>query len=245
MNMMFYRQFASWGAHAMARTYLAVHRRPGSKDTMSGFFGGDTALCQKIIKDNAPRFERQGFKALFDILKFAPRDVKIGEVIFKFNVRRSGESKLSSRVVLSIMRQCGIFGKVMAATATFFLLSSFGRLVAAILLGLVSTFVAILFTGEVSTEVFLNMVLSLISAILFMVVANEFIVRLGGKDTISRGILIVTVAFTGYLLNAYMSYALNNDLLAVAVAPSMLGLTVAFSYDVISTHLNRRPTAAG
>jgi hypothetical protein len=74
-----------------------------------------------------------------------------------------------------------------------------------------------------------------------MVVANEFIVRLGGKNTISRGILIVTVAFMAYLMNAYMSYALNDDLMAVAVVPSMMGITVAFCYDVISSQLGPRP----
>jgi dolichol-phosphate mannosyltransferase len=244
MSMMFYRQFASWGAHAMARTYLTAKRQPKSRDTMSGFFGGDTALCQKIIRENSARFERIGFKALFDLLKFAPRDIKIGEVIFKFNARRSGESKLSSRVVLSIMRQCGVVGKTMAMLATFFLLSTFGRLVAALLLGLASTFLAILFTGELSSSVFSNMVVSLISAILFMVVANELIMSLGGKDSITKGLLIVSVATIGYLLNAYVFYWLNEDLLAVAVIPSMVGMTVAFSFDLIGSQFHKRPAVS-
>jgi dolichol-phosphate mannosyltransferase len=241
MSMMFYRQIASWGAHVMASTYLACKRRPRSRDTMSGFFGGDTALCQKIIRENGHKFERKGFKALFDILKFAPRDLKIGEVVFKFNTRRSGESKLSSKIVLSIMRQCGLPGKALAAAVTFFLLSSFGRLLAAILLGIVSTMVAILFTGEVSNKVFMNMLLCLFSATLFMVLTNEFIAELKWRGVISRGIVIVGVAFLGYLINLFMSYVLNDALLAVALIPSMLGITVAFSYDIIGTHL-RRPS---
>lgn len=239
MSMIFYRQFASWGAHAMARIYLAFMRRPSTKDTMSGFFGGNTALCQKIIRENSSKFERKGFKALFDILKFAPRDMKIGEVIFKFNARRSGESKLNSKVVLSIMRQCGIGGKALAALVTFFVLNSFGRLLAAMLLGLVSTVVAILFTGQVSDSVFSNTLVCLFSAIAFMVLANEMIVVLRWKDTITRGLLIVAVAFFGYILNLFMSYALNDALLAVTVIPSMLGLTVAFGFEILGTHLNR------
>jgi dolichol-phosphate mannosyltransferase len=239
MSMMFYRQLASWGAHIMARTYLAVMRRPSSRDTMSGFFGGNTVLCQKIIRDNFPKFERKGFKALFDLLKFAPRDVRIGEVTFKFNTRRSGESKLNSKVVLSIMRQCGVGGKMLAAMVTFFLLSSLGRLVAAISLGLLSTVVAILFTGKISDMVFSNTILSLFSAILFMVLANEMIVVLRWKDTITRGLLIVAVAFFGYLLNLSMSYVLNEAFLAVTLIPSMVGLTVAFGYEILGTHLNR------
>jgi dolichol-phosphate mannosyltransferase len=244
LSMRFYRQFASWGAHAMARTYLASKRKQGSKDTMSGFFGGDAAVCQRIIQEHGGRFERQGFKALFDILKFAPKDIRIGEVVFTFDARRSGESKLNSRVVLSIMRQCGFLGKTVAAVSTFFVLRSAGRLLAALLLGLVSTLVAIYFTGEITTKVYFNTILAMVSAATFMVLANELIVIIGGKDTFTRGMLIISVAFVGYIMNLYLSYSLNNDFLAVAIIPSMLGLTVAFSFDVIGARLHR-PAFAG
>jgi dolichol-phosphate mannosyltransferase len=240
MSMMFYRQFASWGANAMASFYLWCKRQPGSADTMSGFFGGEAALCQNIIRENDKRFERQGFKALFDLLKFAPRDIKIDEVIFKFSTRRSGESKLNSRIVLSIMKQCGVVGRTMATLSVVFLLSTWGRMVTAMGLGLLSTVVAIMFLGEMTHNFYFNTVLALMGAIVFMVTANELAIKLIGiRDSISRGIMLIAIAFMGYILNLFMSFTLNEDLLGIAVIPSLLGLTVAFSFDVISAHIHR------
>lgn len=42
------------------------------KDPMSGFFGGNTELVEKIIKEKGKRFELRGYKMLMDILKYAP-----------------------------------------------------------------------------------------------------------------------------------------------------------------------------
>ena len=52
------RKIASEGAHAIAKGYLAVKGQPRPSDTMSGFFGGDTALFQDVVEKNGSKFEK-------------------------------------------------------------------------------------------------------------------------------------------------------------------------------------------
>lgn len=240
MSMLFFRKFASCGAHYLASTYLAAKRRPRSRDTMSGFFGGRTELIQSIITKNSGKFERRGFKALFDILKFAPRDIKIDEVEFTFSSRRGGDSKLNSRIVLSILRQCGVPGKIASSLATFFLMTPWGRLSAAILLGLFSTFIVISMTGgDAWTRLFtMYTFLSLLLAIGCMVVASEFVMKMN-HDSIVRGLALVLIAFGAYALNLLIFYTLTESLPVVHVIASLLGFTIAFSYDAIGVQMRR------
>ncbi|HNU35666.1 MAG TPA: glycosyltransferase, partial [Methanomassiliicoccales archaeon] len=86
-SLSFSRMLASWGANALARSYLAVMRRPTTEDTMSGFFGGRTDICQEVVARHGRKFERTGFKVLFDILKFLPRDTVVKELEFQFSSR--------------------------------------------------------------------------------------------------------------------------------------------------------------
>lgn len=232
MNLMWARKLASGGAHFLAKSYLTLIRQPGSKDTMSGFFGGDTAIFQKVVKERGSRFERKGFKVLFDLLKFAPRDVRIEEVMFTFNARRGGESKLNSRIILSILRQCGFFGKSAAVAATFFLMTSGGRFVAAVLLGLMSTFAIISLTGgDAWTSAFTSYTLfSLIFALIYMVMASEFIMRWRGESII-RGLSLVSVVFSAYTLNLAIFYWLAEILPDMQVIASLLGFAIAFGFD--------------
>lgn len=111
------RWLASWGAHFMAAMTLWLRDKKKSNDIMSGFFGGRTELCQSIIQKYGEGMDRRGFKALFDLLKFGPSDIKICETSFVFGKRNAGESKLNKTVILSVLRQCEPFGKTMARVA--------------------------------------------------------------------------------------------------------------------------------
>jgi len=108
------RRLASWGANFLAQAYLFVHRQRRPHDLMSGFFGGQTAVWREVILSKGARFERRGFKVLFDLMKFGPRDVDIAEVRYDFGERAGGESKLNSRVIISLLRQCGVLGRALA-----------------------------------------------------------------------------------------------------------------------------------
>ena len=111
------RWVASWGAHVMAAMTLWLRNKKKSSDIMSGFFGGKTAIYQNVIEQHSDEMDRQGFKALFDLLKFGPVDTDIREISFEFGKRKAGESKLNKRVILSVMRQCEPFGKLIARVA--------------------------------------------------------------------------------------------------------------------------------
>jgi dolichol-phosphate mannosyltransferase len=110
----FGRWASSWAAHTMANFTLKFGGKQSSTDVMSGLFGGRTELFAAVIKEHESEFERKGFKALFDLLKFAPDDVTIEDVYFEFGERQGGESKISSKVIFSVMRQCGRLGKAAA-----------------------------------------------------------------------------------------------------------------------------------
>lgn len=130
----FSRRMGSSGAHRLASTYLWFRRKPTTKDTMSGFFAMRTELAKEIIEGNEERFEKRGFKVLFDLLRYAPRDTTVKESSYKFGDRASGQSKLSSDVVLLVLRQCGLGGKVASGTLHFFLINKAGRAVGFIIL---------------------------------------------------------------------------------------------------------------
>jgi dolichol-phosphate mannosyltransferase len=130
----FSRRIASNWAHRLAHTYLWFHRRPCCSDMMSGFFASDTRMVKEAISQNEASFEKVGFKVLFDILKHVPRNIRLEEVRYNFGDRASGESKLSTDVILSVLRQCGLGGKVASGTIHFFLINKAGRSVVFIIL---------------------------------------------------------------------------------------------------------------
>ncbi|MEA4977277.1 MAG: glycosyltransferase [Methanomassiliicoccaceae archaeon] len=111
------RWLASWGAHFMAAMTLWLRDKKKSGDIMSGFFGGRTELYQSVILAYGAEMDKKGFKALFDLLKFGPSEINIGEIAFVFGKREAGESKLNKTVILSVLRQCEPFGKLMARVA--------------------------------------------------------------------------------------------------------------------------------
>jgi len=134
-----------------------------------------------------------------------------------------------------------MFGRILAGTSVFFLMTTLGRFVATVLLGLLSTLVLILFTGNIGDKIVFNTLLSLITAIIFMVLANEFIIKLGHTNSITRGMSMVAIAFIGYLINLSMCYFLNDEVPEATILPSLLGLTVAFGYEMIGSNI-RKPS---
>jgi dolichol-phosphate mannosyltransferase len=231
------RKWASIAAHGMAKSYLLAKRQPTSKDTMSGFFGGRSDLCQKVITEKGSKFERAGFKALFDLLKYMPRDTTIAEVKFKFNSRRSGESKLNSRIILSIMRQCGIAGKAMAYTSMFFLTNMIGRFIAALGLGLVFTFGFLNWIGvgiQMNSTLIVATIASLILAVGYIVFANKVMFTHGSRKGLLLGTKLVATGFSGYLISLYILYIAFSTVTDIQMVSMFLGFGIGYAFDAAS-----------
>jgi len=111
------RWVASWAAHFLAVQTLWLRNKKRSGDIMSGLFGGRTEVFKDVIHRYSSEFEMKGFKALYDLMKFAPESLKVEEVMFEFGTRQGGESKLNSDVILSLLRQSEPFGKTLAKLA--------------------------------------------------------------------------------------------------------------------------------
>ena len=113
----FTRWVGSWGAHYLAAFTLRMHDRQLSSDIMSGLFGGKADLCRSVIREHRDDFQMRGFKALFDLMKYIPKDVRIEETVFEFGERQGGESKLSSGIIISLLKQCDGWGMFLAHSA--------------------------------------------------------------------------------------------------------------------------------
>lgn len=72
-------------------------------DPLSGFFGIKTKLLKIIIMKNEGKFEKKGYKILFDILKYCKK-VKISEVYYDFGGRRGGHTKIGKKQIISYIR---------------------------------------------------------------------------------------------------------------------------------------------
>ena len=110
----FKRSMGSWMFHALASSVLFVHGKKGSKDIASGLFGGSVELFTKVIEEHGDKFEMRGFKLLFDFLRWGPSDVKMGEVVYHFEKRAGGKSKVKPMTVYLSFHQCGIVGRFLA-----------------------------------------------------------------------------------------------------------------------------------
>ena len=74
------------------------------KDVVSGFFGVKTKLMQDILKKKGDKFEKQGYKVLFDLLKYCPKNTKVSEVYYDFQLRIGGSSKINKKHILIYLR---------------------------------------------------------------------------------------------------------------------------------------------
>ncbi|MBI4438463.1 glycosyltransferase [Candidatus Woesearchaeota archaeon] len=91
-----------WAAHrrivSSAATLLAKLRlRKNLTDPLSGYFGTRTELFNKVLSENEKKFEKEGYKVFFELLKYAPKNAKITEVKYDFGLRKGGQSKLKAR----------------------------------------------------------------------------------------------------------------------------------------------------
>ncbi len=94
-----HRRLMSLIATSIARIKL---RRKVS-DPMSGFFGARRELFTNIAEKNRRRFVKEGYKALFDLLKCAPK-AGIAEVSYNFGERKRGKSKIKARHVMHFLK---------------------------------------------------------------------------------------------------------------------------------------------
>jgi len=70
-------------------------------DILSGFFGIKTKIMQEINKN---RFEIQGYKILFDILKSIDKNTKIKNIYYEFGMRKRGHSKIGLKQIISFLK---------------------------------------------------------------------------------------------------------------------------------------------
>lgn len=68
-------------------------------DIVSGFFGGHTQSINLVISRYYNKFQMEGYKVLFDLLKVLPSHYLIGYVDYAFNVREKGSSKLGKKQI--------------------------------------------------------------------------------------------------------------------------------------------------
>jgi len=99
----FIRKLASTTAIVMGRIRLAF-RGIYCKDVVSGFFGGKTETFMKVIDEYESKFEGEGYKVLFEFLKYVDKDVKITNVYYDFGMRMRGKSKMNTSHVFSYLK---------------------------------------------------------------------------------------------------------------------------------------------
>ncbi len=92
------RRLISKTAVLLGRIRLAKKRFKVS-DVVSGFFGVRTELIKNVLDKNEERFEKQGYKILFELLKYCPADAKVSQVYYDFRLRKSGSSKINKKHV--------------------------------------------------------------------------------------------------------------------------------------------------
>jgi dolichol-phosphate mannosyltransferase len=99
------RRMISKGMAYLSYALFALGNRRRCNDMMSGFFGIDSALFKRLIRDNRKGFVEEGYKVLLDILRMMGRDGTIGEVEYStFHLRKEGSSKFRFRHVLLTLR---------------------------------------------------------------------------------------------------------------------------------------------
>ena len=110
----FVRWAGSWTFNIMSDLYLFSRRKAVTEDVMSGLYAGRCDIYVPVIKEHWDELEMTGWKVLLDLLKFGPRDVKIGTINYDFGKRTEGESHISSKVVVTTFHQLGWFGRLWA-----------------------------------------------------------------------------------------------------------------------------------
>lgn len=110
----FKRWVGSWAFNIMADIYLMMRKKSITEDVMSGLYSGRCDVFIPVIKEHWDELEMKGWKVLLDLLKYSPRDLKIGTIQYDFGKRASGESHISPKVVVTTFNQMGPIGKLLA-----------------------------------------------------------------------------------------------------------------------------------
>lgn len=98
-----FRKLISKTAILLGRVRL-MFKRVKIKDVMSGFFGFRTNLAREILSDYYYKFELNGYKILFDFLKYLPKRAKVSEMDYVFSMRKQGKSKINKKIMFYYFR---------------------------------------------------------------------------------------------------------------------------------------------
>jgi hypothetical protein len=99
----FFRFLASNTAVLLGRMRLRLSGAY-ARDVVSGFFGTNTDLFQDQIKKYSHRFVPEGYKVCLDLLKTLPRNAKVTEAPYSFELRKEGKSKMSAKHVVAYFK---------------------------------------------------------------------------------------------------------------------------------------------
>lgn len=110
----FKRAFGSRVVEAFCKIFFVLHRRPITKDMMSGLFAIRCDKFQPVIEKNWNSFELEGWKVLMDLCKYTDFKIKIDYEMYHFNSREVGESHLNPKVPIMTFHQLWGFGKILA-----------------------------------------------------------------------------------------------------------------------------------
>ncbi len=98
----FFRKLMSKTAIILGK--IRLMGRVKFNDLMTGFFGAKTEFFRDVVRGNHDRFELEGYKVFFDLLKLLERGTPIGCVKYDFNIREAGTSKISKRHILLYLK---------------------------------------------------------------------------------------------------------------------------------------------
>lgn len=100
MDFPLHRRFISKIATGLAQ--FALKGRVRCSDPLSGFFGGRTDSLKNYFLDKN-RFQQEGLKILFDLLKKLPPNFCFDDIEYEFGPRAGGQSKLGFKQFLSFI----------------------------------------------------------------------------------------------------------------------------------------------
>ena len=157
------------------------------------------------------------------------------------NSRRAGESKLSSRVIVSIMRQCGIGGKILAYSSTFFITNMIGRFIGALGLGLLFTFGFLNWIGvgiAWNSTLIVATVAALILAVSYIVFANKVMFTHGSRKGLTLGAKLVATGFSGYLIGLYIIYIAFSTVTDIQMVSIFFGFGIGYAFDAVGASIH-------
>ncbi|MBI2136612.1 glycosyltransferase [Candidatus Woesearchaeota archaeon] len=96
-----------WSLHRKLLSVIATKLaklRVHYNDPMSGFFAAKTKLITEILNKHGHKFEKTGYKVLFDMLKYLPKDTGVAEVNYDFLLREHGKTKIGIRQIFAFLK---------------------------------------------------------------------------------------------------------------------------------------------